>query len=77
MTEAQRAHLRILEQSQLTVRTHSRHFGDYAARNSANNTRECVVNGVRYESLTEAARQLGCCREKIRKMILRGTARYV
>lgn len=77
MTEAQRAHIRILEQAQLTVRTHERKFGEYASRDSVNNFKVIVIDGVRYESVTEAARELKCCRQTIRKMVKEGRAEHV
>ena len=43
----------------------------------ANHTRSVRVRGVVYESLTEAGRQLGCCRDKIRNMIRAGDGSYV
>ena len=72
------AALRLL--STLKVRTHyqpepaSEHWRAVA---KANNTRPVVVAGEWYESLTDAGRRLGCCREKIRNLIKAGAARYV
>lgn len=72
------AALRLL--STLKVSTHyqpepaSEHW---RAKAKANHTRAVVVAGEYYESLTEAGRHLGCCREKIRNLIKAGAARYV
>ena len=72
------AALRLL--SSLKVRTHyapepaSQHW---RAKANANNTRAVVVAGEWYESLTDAGRRLGCCRDKVRNMIKAGAARYV
>ena len=49
----------------------------WRAKAKANHTRAVVVAGEYYESLTEAGRHMGCCREKIRNMIKAGAARYV
>lgn len=68
------AALRLL--STLPVRTHERKAPNLQGRHSANNVRAVVVDGVLYESLTEAARRCGIGREAIRKRIYKGTARY-
>ena len=60
----------------LPVHTHTRPVPAFKERNSANNTRAVICNGIHYESLTEASRQIGVCREAIRKRIYKGTARY-
>ena len=62
--------------SQLPVRTHTQLTEQYQRRLSSNNVRAVIVDGVLYESLTEASRQIGRCREAIRKRIYKGTARY-
>ena len=62
--------------SALPCRTHIRELPQYKERLSANNTRAVICNGIHYESLTEASRQIGVCREAIRKRIYKGTARY-
>lgn len=56
--------------------THVQQFGEHAARNSVNNFKRVIIDGVQYDSITEASRQLRKCREIIRKMIIRGEARY-
>ena len=67
--------------SMLPVRTHfCRDDGEsnhWRQIQKANHTRAVRVNGVIYDSLTEAGRQLGCCRDKIRNMIRAGAAAYV
>lgn len=62
--------------SSCPVRTHVRTPQAYAERLSVNNFRNVIVDGVRYESLTEAGRQLGRSRGAIRNMIARGEACY-
>jgi hypothetical protein len=63
----------------LPVRTHERpeYSRKEEAANHANNVRAVVVDGTQYESLTEAARQLGVSRGVIRLRIERSEgARY-
>ena len=60
----------------LPVRTHERPSQSEQRKDKANNTRAVIVEGVLYESLTDAARRLNRCREAIRKRIYKGTARY-
>lgn len=72
------AALRLL--STLKVRTHyqpEQPSDHWRAVAKANNTRAVVIAGEHYESLTEAGRHLGCCRETVRRMIRNGEARYV
>ncbi len=59
------------------VRTHVRTPETYAERLSANNLRAVRIGRVTYESLTEAGRQLGFSRGKVRLMIDKGEAAYV
>ena len=61
----------------LPCRTHERRPIPYAERLSANNIRNVLIAGVRYESLTEAGRQLGKSRGAVRNMIERGEASYL
>ena len=61
----------------LTVHTHERDYTAYAERLSANNLRAVKIGRVTYESLTEAGRQLGFSRGKVRLMIDKGQAEYV
>ena len=63
--------------SALPCRTHERAETPYKDRQSANNTRAVRINGTVYESLTEAARQIGTHRDAIRKMIRAGDAAYL
>lgn len=74
MNDAQAAHLRLL--STLPVRTHEGTFSACAGRDSVQNYKEVVINGNHYRSLTEAARDLGICRDSVRKMITRGDGRF-
>lgn len=60
----------------LPCRTHERRLDAYSERESANNVRECVINGVRYESLAEAARQLHRSRETLRRALAERGGRY-
>ncbi len=59
----------------LPVRTHERPQGAYVPE-SSKLPRSVVVNGVRYESLTEAARKTHRSRESIRNMIKYGLAKF-
>ena len=65
----------------LPVRTHlctdDNESNHWRQIHKANHTRAVRVNGIVYDSLTEAGRQLGCCRDKIRNMIRAGCAAYV
>lgn len=61
----------------LPCRTHTRTAADYSERLSVNNFRNVMIDGTRYESLTEAGRQLGKSRTAIRNMIARGEASYL
>ena len=63
--------------SALPCRTHERPVPANQKAHSANNTRAVRINGAVYESLTEAARQLGTHRDAIRKMIHAGAAAYI
>ncbi len=60
----------------LPVRTHVAPERRAPGGNNANNVRAVIVDGVLYESLTEASRQVGLGREALRKRIYKGTARY-
>lgn len=55
--------------SQCPVRTHE---AKLPTRSEANHTRPVKIGGVTYESLTEAARQLRCNRETLRKRLKAG-----
>lgn len=61
----------------LPVRTHEQQFSPLSERQNVNNFRRVVVNGTRYQSITEAARDLRVCRDTIRRMIDRGEGRAV
>ena len=61
----------------LPVRTHEQSRDDYEDRLSANNFRRVQIGAVRFESLTEAGRQLGKSRTSVRNMIARGEAHYL
>ena len=63
--------------SALPSRTHQQAVGEYAGRESVNNFRRIMLNGTEYRSLTEASRDLRCCRDTVRKMIDRGEGRYL
>ena len=61
----------------LPCHTHERPVPANQKVHSANNTRAVRINGAVYESLTEAARQLGKSRGAVRNMIERGEASYL
>ena len=63
--------------STLPVRTHEQTRSSYADRLSANNLRPVRVAGTLYESVTEAARRIGCSRGKVRLLLIKGEAQYV
>ena len=66
--------------AQLPCRTHHAPEPDsdhWRARHYANNVRQVVIAGRHYESLTEAGRRLGICRETVRRMIKAGEGRYL
>lgn len=69
------AAIRLLASNTLAVRTHERSH-QVVHDGNANNVRPVIVDGVHYESLTEASRQVGVGREALRKRIYKGTARY-
>ena len=60
----------------LPVRTHEPPAEAYKERAPGNHVRECVINGRRYESLIEAARQLGCNRETLRRALAENGGRW-
>ena len=74
MTAAQAAHLRLI--ATLPVRTHVCEPDKEPNTSHANNTRAVIIAGAFYESITEASRQLGCSREKIRNGLKEGAVRY-
>lgn len=75
MTAAQAAHLRLL--STLPVRTHERSARSAISNCGGQPPKQVGVGHCTYESVTDAARQLGYSRGKVRNMIERGEARYL
>ena len=60
--------------TELPVRTHERrHIEHLQGRKVVANV---IIDGVRYSSLSHAARELHICRESIRRMLRTGEAVY-